>query len=135
MIELEIPQDIRKFETKLFGPFTTRQAICFIIAAVVSFAMYGILGKLMPQDVCFFVILVIDLPVLLCGWVKPYGMPFEKFAQTAVTTTLISPPVRKYVTENKFSDKIEEDKKEKETRKARMKKNRPSKDKSLAAYE
>lgn len=134
MIELEIPQDIRKFETKLFGPFTTRQAICFIIAAVVSFGVYSLLGKLMPQDLCFFVILIIDLPLLLCGWVKPYGMPFEKFAKTAVTTTLISPPVRKYVTENRFSDKIAEDKKEKNTRKQRQKKIKPSKNKDLVAY-
>lgn len=134
MIELEIPRDIRKYEAKLFGPFTTRQLICFVAAAVVSFLMYSILGSLMPQDVCFFVIIVIDLPLLLCGWVKPYGMPFEKFAATAFTTTFVSPAVRKYVTDNPFSDKIKDDKIEKNTRKQRMKKIKPSKDKSLAAY-
>ena len=134
MIELEIPRDIRKYEAKLFGPFTTRQLICFIIAAVVAFGVYFLIGALMPQDVAFFAILIIDLPVLLCGWVKPYGMAFEKFAQTAFTTTFVSPAARKYVTENAFSDKIEEDKKEKATRKQRMKKLKPSKDKSLVAY-
>ncbi len=134
MIELEVPKDIRRYEAKLFGPFTTRQLICFIIAAVVAFLMYGILGKFIPQDICFFVIIVIDLPALLCGWVKPYGMPFEQFAQTAFTTTFVSPAARKYVTENRFSDKIKEDKIEKNTRKARMKKIKPSKDKNLIAY-
>ena len=93
MIELEVPKDIRRYEAKFFGPFTTRQMICFVIAAIISIALFITLKDVMAQDVAIFLIIVIDLPFLLCGWVKPYGMPFEKFAQTAVTTTLISPPV------------------------------------------
>ena len=101
MIELEVPKDIRKYEAKLFGPFTTRQLICFIIAVVVALIVYKGLGALIPSiDILFFAILIIDLPVLLCGWVKPYGMAFEKFAQTAFATTFLSPKTRKYVTEN-----------------------------------
>jgi hypothetical protein len=38
------------------------------------------------------------------------------------------------VTENRFSDKIQDDKKEKNKRKDRAKKIKPSKDKSLVAY-
>ena len=134
MIELEIPKDIRRYEAKLFGPFTTRQAICFIIAAVIALFVYFGLKDIIVQDILFFVIIIVDLPLLLCGWVKPYGMHFEKFAKTAIGTTFISPAARKYVTENRFSDKIEEDKKEKNTRKERVKKMKSSKNKELVAY-
>ena len=71
MIELEVPKDIRRYEAKLFGPFTTRQLICFVIACVVAFLALKVLGTLMPQDYAFFFIIIIDLPVLLCGWFKP----------------------------------------------------------------
>lgn len=105
MIELEVPKDIRKYEAKLFGPFTTRQLICFIIACIVAFFVYQFVGALIPRDVIIFLIIIVDLPVLLCGWFKPYGMAFEKFAKTAFTTSFVSPAVRKYVTENAFAEK------------------------------
>lgn len=134
MIELEVPKDIRKYEAKLFGPFTTRQLICFVIAVAVAFIVYKFVGAFIPQDILFFVIIIIDLPVLLCGWLKPYGMPFEKFAKTAFTTTFVSPAVRKYVTENIYENKYKADKIAEMNRKKNKKKIKPSKDKSLVAY-
>jgi hypothetical protein len=131
MIELEIPRDIRKYEAKLFGPFTTRQLVCFVIAAVIALAAYFVLADMMPQDICFFVIIIIDLPLLLCGWVKPYGMPFEKFAKTAFTTTFVSPAARKYVTENAFAEKTNTENAGKSKKSVKTK---PSKDKNLVAY-
>lgn len=135
MIELEVPKDIRKYEAKLFGPFTTRQLICFVIAVAIAFGAYYLFGSLMPQDVSFFVIIIIDLPVLLCGWFKPYGMPFEKFAKTAFTTTFVSPNVRKYVTENLYYNKMKEEKIAEMQKKKKKQKIKPSKDKNLVAYQ
>lgn len=129
MIELEVPKDIRKYEAKLFGPFTTRQLICFVIACVVAFFVYQIVGALIPRDVIIFLIIIVDLPVLLCGWFKPYGMAFEKFAKTAFTTSFVSPSVRKYVTENSFAPP-----KTTVSKKAAMKKQIKSKNPDLVPY-
>ena len=80
MIEIEIPKDINKYEAKLIGPFTTRQTACFVIAcalgipAFTSLKHYGV-----PQDMCMLITILIFLPAILVGWVKPYGMKFEKF--------------------------------------------------------
>lgn len=134
MIELEVPKDIRRYEAKLFGPFTTRQLICFVIACAVAFVALKFLGELMPQDYAFFFIIIIDLPVLLCGWFKPYGMPFEKFAKVAFTTTFISPPARKYVIENAFSDKEKQDKLAEANKQKTAKKQVKSKNPDLAAF-
>ncbi len=134
MIELEVPKDIRRYEAKLFGPFTTRQVICFVIACAVAFVALKFLGELMPQDYAFFFIIIIDLPVLLCGWFKPYGMHFEKFAKVAFTTTFVSPTARKYVIENAFSDKEEKDKLAEANKKTKAKKQIKSKNPDLAAF-
>ena len=134
MIELEVPKDIRKYEAKLFGPFTTRQLICFVIACGIAFLSYNFLKELMPQDILVVLIIVIDLPVLLCGWFKPYGMPFEKFAKVAFTTTFVSPAIRKYVTENAFSDKETQDKLAETNKQKNAKKQIKSKNPELVAY-
>lgn len=134
MIELEVPKDIRRYEAKLFGPFTTRQLICFVIACAVAFGVYSFLKSYIVQDILMVLILVIDLPVLLCGWFKPYGMHFEKFAKVAFTTTFVSPATRKYVTENAFSDKEAQDKLAKANMKKNEKKQIKSKDPELVAY-
>lgn len=134
MIELEVPKDIRKYEAKLFGPFTTRQLICFVAACIIAFVVYKSAILLMPQDICIFFTLIIIAPLLLCGWVKVYGMPFEKFAKVAFTTTFVSPKVRKYVTENAFSDKIQKDAFAVKNKKTIIKNQVKSKNPELVAY-
>lgn len=37
MLEAQIPKDIRKYESKLIGPFTLRQTITFVIAGVLGY--------------------------------------------------------------------------------------------------
>ena len=137
MIELEVPKDIRRYEAKLFGPFTTRQLICFVIASVIAFGVYMLISSVIPTDVCFFLIIIIDAPVLLCGWFKPYGMPFEKFIKTAFATTVLSPSARKYVTENKYFNKYKADLAKAAAQKKKKKssnQSKPSKNKELVAY-
>ena len=136
MIELEIPKDIRKYEAKTFGPFTTRQLICFVIACVISIGVYKGLGAFVPQDLCFFIILIIVSPVLLCGWFKPYGMPFEKFVQATFVSMILAPKVRKYVIENIYYNKYQEERiAQQKDKKKKQVKSKPSKNKSLTAYE
>ena len=134
MIKLEVPKDIRRYETKLIGPFTTRQLICFVAAVAIAFGVYTLLNGLVPRDVAFILIIIICIPLILCGWFKPYGMHFEQFAKVAFTTTFVSPAVRKYVIENKYSTKIHDDKMAKANMKAKQKKQIKSKNPDLAAY-
>lgn len=99
MIEMEIPKDIRKYESKLIGPFSTRQTVCVVAAGV--FAL--ILGKgftFLPTDMKYMLIGVLCVPILAFGWIKPYGMKLEQFLSTAITTTLLSPKKRLYMTNN-----------------------------------
>lgn len=106
MIEIEIPKDINKYEAKLVGPFTTRQTICFVLACVCGIPTFLFLKDKVPTDVASIVTMIIFIPFVLVGWVKPYGMTFEKFAQTAFISNFVAPAKRKYVTMNQYEQLI-----------------------------
>ena len=42
MLQTTIPKDIRKYEAKLVGPFSTRQTIFFVIACVIAYITWGL---------------------------------------------------------------------------------------------
>lgn len=101
MIEIQIPKDINKYEAKLVGPFTTRQTACFVVACAIGIPTFTGLTKLgWGQDLAIMVMLIFVMPCLLVGWVKPYGMNFEKFVQTAFISNILAPQKRKYATFN-----------------------------------
>lgn len=102
MIEIEIPKDINKYEAKLVGPFTTRQAACFVCACVLGIPTFLFLKDKVPTDLASIITLLVFIPFVLVGWIKPYGMNFELFAQTAFISNFIAPAKRKYVTMNQF---------------------------------
>ena len=99
-IEREIPKDIDKYEAKLLGPFTTRQTICIVPAAISAIGTVLLLKDFVPQDVYFVVALFLAAPWLLCGWVKMGGLPFEKFLQTVFISIVLAPKHRVYKTVN-----------------------------------
>lgn len=101
---MEIPKDIRKYEAKLIGPLTTRQAICLVPAVALAVLAYTTLDNFLSQDVCLFIVIIIVAPFLLCGWFKPYNMPFEKFLQTVFVSVVLAPVNRKYVTKNVYEE-------------------------------
>lgn len=102
MIEIEIPKDINKYEAKLIGPFTKREAGCFVCACVLGIPTFLFLRERVPMDLAAIVTMLIIIPFVLIGWINPYGMHFEQFARTAFVSNFIAPSKRKYVTMNQF---------------------------------
>ena len=121
MIEIEIPKDIRKYESKLVGPLTTRQTICAVITCATAFCIYKVTAFL-PSDFRFILVGICVTPFLLLGWVKPYGMKFEQFVSTAFVSTIISPKHRKYKTINAYAPEINKDDKSKKKKKKKINK-------------
>ena len=107
MIEIEIPKDISKYEAKLVSSFTTRQVGCLIAAGALTIPTFLALKDVLPRDLASLLILIIAVPFILVGWVKPYGMNFEQFVKTAFVSNVLSPKKRKYVTMNVY-DYIED---------------------------
>lgn len=103
-IEREIPKDISKYEPKFAGPFTIRNLVFGIPGIALAVVCHFLLRPFVPNDVNFFINIVVALPFLLCGWVKPYGIPFEKYISIVFISLVLAPKHRKYHTENLYND-------------------------------
>ncbi len=99
-INVMMTDDIRKYETKQFGPFTTRQAICIVAA----------LGYSIPIGVCIptsisnkiLLIAIMAIPVILMGYIKMDGAHFETLILRILYEMVLTPRRRKYKSENTF---------------------------------
>lgn len=113
MIELEIPKDVRAYEAKLIGPFTTRQLFCAIGAALGFYGAYKAAESILGEDSGLLLLfpIIVAVPFALIGWVKVYGLPFEKFAKSVFISMFLAPTKRLYKIENTFDrfDKIIDD--------------------------
>lgn len=119
MIEIEIPKDIREYESKLIGPFTTRQLLCgigLVLSCYLSYkAAVSVLGD--ESSLKFFFPMICAIPFGLVGWVKPYGMHFEKFAKSVFVSLVLAPAKRFYKIDNvydRFDKIIDKEEKEKQ---------------------
>lgn len=108
MIEIEMSRDIREFSPKVLGPFDKRQLIVILIAIVVGTPVVLLLGSL-PLQFKLIVAVIITIPIILCGWVKVFGMPLEVFFLKFVLPNILSPRTKKYMTENNFEEFLAEE--------------------------
>ena len=100
MIEVQMTDDIRKYETKTLGPFTTRQVICFIIAAVITIPIAALTD--FEWDNKMLLVLVLSVPIVACGYVKMDGAYFEILALRLIYFFFLTPKKRKYVRKNTY---------------------------------
>lgn len=106
MIEREVLKDINGYDPRFIGPFTLRQFFCgcisVAIAAITFLFLYYPCNLVL--EICLFFTGLSMVPALLCGWIKPYGVPLEKLAMVVAKTLIISPRKRKYIIENAYAD-------------------------------
>lgn len=148
MLEIPIPKEVRKYKTKLIGNMTTRQTVCFVIAAIIALLVFNLLPSpkvITPEpetnqeivvdmetgeeiinqessvdetpaevettlgvstDTKMTITFFLVLPVILAGWLEPYGMPFEQFVKAAVFYNFLAPTKRKYKIKNYFEELV-----------------------------
>ena len=112
-IEKNIPQDICKFESKLIGPLTTRNVMFGVPGVILGLGTYFLLGNIsfvtLSQDIKIIIAIFLAMPFFLCGWVKIYGIKFEKFASMVFVSMIWAPKHRLYKTKNTFEFLTESD--------------------------
>lgn len=115
MVEVSVNKDIRKNETKFIGSLTLRQTIALAIAASYSIP----LAMVLKVDITIRIIVPIlaAIPVAMCGWIKPFGMPFEFFVARFLYLLFLTPPKRKVKQLNTYREGYEKLKKRQEDKK------------------
>ena len=97
MIETKVPKDIRVYETKIIGPFTIRQAVCFLLLVVLDILIYSfvITPLEIPADYSIYLLCLVDLPIAAFGFVKIMDAPLEKYLGMILISSVLSPSKRK----------------------------------------
>lgn len=108
MIDIKIPKDIEKYQTKLIGPFTLRQAICFGGGAFIAFTICRPLFESVDSTIASIVSALVMSPFLACGFLTPYGLPFEQFFVRVVLYSLLTPKKRKFKMDDCLKDYLTE---------------------------
>lgn len=94
MIEAKVPKDIRKFKGKTIGPFSLRQTICVIVAAVFATAAYIIMKPYdLTSDTKMFIMFLCAMIPLIFS-VEKSGMPMEVYIKEVVYRNIVFPPKR-----------------------------------------
>ena len=101
MLEIKMSRDIREFSPKVLGPFDKRQIVVLAAAIFAGVPIFLLLGSL-PLQFKLIVSLIVVLPILLCGWVKMFGMPLEVFVFKFILPTIFNPRKKIYITENYY---------------------------------
>lgn len=101
MLEIKMSRDIREFSPKVLGPFDKRQIVVLAAAIFTGVPIFLLLGSL-PLQFKLIVSLIVVLPILLCGWVKMFGMPLEVFVFKFILPTIFNPRKKIYITENYY---------------------------------
>lgn len=102
MLEIEMSRDIKDFQPKVAGPFTIRQIVCMSISLSYGLPLFFMLsGDIVTR---LMITLFAMAPVLLCGWLKVYDEPFERFIKIIIYNKFVKPVNRKYKIKNEFTE-------------------------------
>ena len=99
MIEIQIPKDISKYKTKLWG-FSVRQLVICGAVLVLDFILYAIVfkGSKFSVDTLVYIMMAVDIPPLLFA-VDVQGLPMERFISQFFICNVIAPIRRKNISE------------------------------------
>ena len=80
MKEVELTEDIRKYEKKAFFGFTLRQGLGLLTASIIGLGInFGF--TFIPDTAKGFLALICSFIPILIVFIKPYNMHFEQFAK------------------------------------------------------
>lgn len=102
MLEVKVPQDIRKYETKILGPLSGRQLVLGVAAVASLVFVTFVLSAVLPTSLCRILQVLSIMPFAAFMFIKPYGMPLEKFLTTILYSTILSSSKRKYANKNSY---------------------------------
>ncbi len=105
-IEIRINKDVGSYQAKFIGPFTMRQTICIVAAAPACWGIYFGLSPILTTEVAGFLVFIPATIAALFGWVKPFGMPMERFLKSVCITLFLAPACRKYITVNRHESAL-----------------------------
>jgi len=107
MAYVQVPRDITQVKPKLILNLTTRQFICFGLAALVGVPTF-LAARSIGNEIAVIFLLIVAAPFFFFAIYEKNGIPAEKYLLYIIRARFVYPPVRTYRTENIFAH-IEEE--------------------------
>ena len=106
MIEAKVPKDIRSYKTKVAGPLSFRQLICFGICVVVDVAIFFLIQQPHEYPMSSFLYIYIFIDCIIFSFtLEPSGMPMEVYLKNVMVKNFFYPTKRRVKTD--FSTETE----------------------------
>ena len=94
-MQIIINKDIREYKVKDIGPLTLREAGFAILAIATIFISRSIQRALFGTYISLF-LYIPAIPWVLLGFIKPCGLPFEKWFKSVFTENFLNPRNRPF---------------------------------------
>lgn len=79
-LEVRVYREVTAYQAKVVMGMSWRQLACAAVALVVLGPIYAAGLWMGHEDAATWVIAVLAMPIGAVGWVRPKGLPFEKYA-------------------------------------------------------
>lgn len=100
---VKIPEDVYQYENKVWGNFTARLLVFFLIALGLTAMTFGLLFWATNSiDLSATVAIIVCLPIMSCGIFKKDGQPLEKIIKYRYLAKFRYKQKRKYVMTNLY---------------------------------
>ncbi|MDU2702517.1 MAG: PrgI family protein [Veillonella sp.] len=96
-VEVRVPKEITEYREKIIFGLSIRQLLCTLVAIIIAIPSYIFLSKYLGSEITGYVVMILVIPVLAIGFIRPKGLNFEKIAVKAIDHTT-SNNKKKYLT-------------------------------------
>ena len=114
---ISVPRDLTKVKSKVMFNLTTRQLICFGLAALVGVPSFFLLKLAFSISTSVMIMMVIMMPFFFLAMYEKHGQPLEVFLKHFIQANFVRPKTRPYKTDNYYAALIRQAKAEEEVEK------------------
>lgn len=116
MAYVPVPKDLTQVKSKVMLNLTKRQIICFGGGALIGVPFFFLLRGPISSGAAAMVMIFIMMPFFLFALYERNGQPLEKVLHNAISSMIIRPKQRPYLTCNLYATLMQQDQIEKEVR-------------------
>ena len=97
---VQVPKDLTVVKTKVIGPFTKRQAICFSIGGAIGVPIFFMTRGTIGDSTAVLIMLAVMLPAFFLAIYEKDGQPAERVLRNVLRSKFFFPQTRPYKTRN-----------------------------------
>ena len=109
-IAVDVPKDLSGIKTKVALNLTKRQLVCFGGAAVTGVPLYLLTKGTIGTEAAAIIMIAVMLPFFFFAMYEKDGMRAEEILKLMIRQKYLLPGIRRYRSENLYSQLEEEDK-------------------------